>query len=159
MVKVGDILVGKDSASSVYATTVKGWKGKVLWVDEASDRVRLKSLTDSYEFVVSLRHFEKAIPTEFTKFEVTEEMVRDLIKCPEGYAIHIKGNDYNPYTIVKDGYKDCEGDWIGDFADLLCALNEEEYKVVKINDVEEMTMEEICKALGKNIKIVKGDNE
>lgn len=159
MVKVGDIVVGKESASVRYGITVEGWRGRVIRVFENSDDIEVESMSGSGCYVVNSKHFEKLIPTEFTKFEVTEKMVRDLIKCPEGYAIHIKDNDYNPYTIVKDGYKDCEDDWIGDFADLLCALNDEEYKVVKIDDVEEMTMEEICKALGKNIKIVKGDNE
>lgn len=158
MVKVGDIVVGKASASARYGITGEGWRGRVTHVFGNSDDIEVESMSGSGCYRVDSKHFETIVIDEYKKLELTEELVRNLIGCPEGYEIHIKGDGYNPYKITNKGYVDCDGD-DGDYEDLLSALNGEEYKVVKIDDVEEMTMEEICKALGKNIKIVKGDNE
>lgn len=94
---------------------------------------------------------------EYKKFELTEDMIRNLVGCPEGCEIYIKDNDWNPYRITKDGIVDND-DNEESFQDLLSYLDGSEYKVEKIEEVE-MTMEEVCKALGKTVKIVKGDNE
>lgn len=94
---------------------------------------------------------------EYKKFELTEDMIRNLVGCPEGYEIHIKDDDWSPYRITKDGIVDKE-DNEEPFVNLLSYLDGSEYKVEKIEEVE-MTMEEVCKALGKNVKIIKGDNE
>lgn len=158
MVKAGDIVIGKASASVRYGITVEGWRGRVIRVFKDSDDIEVESMSDSGRYVVDSKHFTPIVTDEYKKLELTEKIVRDFLGCPEGYEIYIKDDSYNPYKITNKGYVDCDGD-DGDYEDLISMLNGEEYKVVKIEDVEEMTMEEICKALGKNIKIVKGDNE
>ena len=158
MVKVGDIVVGKASASVIYGITVEGWRGRVIEVCDGGDSIRVESMNGSNRYWVDSKHFTPIVTEEYKKLELTEKIVRDILGCPEGYEIHIKDDCYNPYKITNKGYADGDEDE-GDYDDLISMLVGEKYKVVKIDDVVEMTMEEICKALGKNIKIVKGDNE
>lgn len=72
-----------------------------------------------------------------------------------GEKFKIKGSGCNPYYFDKDGnLYDCDddirnNDWAWDIV-TGCA------KIQKI-EVKEMTMEEICKALGYDVKIKKED--
>lgn len=92
------------------------------------------------------------------RLELSEDDVRTLLHCPKGYRVKCDGMSYSPYTITDKEILDCDGDSV-EYMTFICDLDGHEYELEKEPEVVEMTMEEICKALGKNIKIVKGDNE
>ena len=94
---------------------------------------------------------------EYQKLEITEKMMRDLLKCPEGKVIYVKDDYYSPYIIKNTGVYDKDGDCC-DFATFIYIMEDEEYKIDDISCVE-MTLEEVCEALGKNIKIIKGESK
>lgn len=97
------------------------------------------------------------IEDEYQKFEITEKMMRDLLKCPEGKVIYVKDDNDSPYTIKNNGIYD-KDDCRYSFGKLIYIMEDEEYKIDDIPCVE-MTLEEVCKALGKNIKIIKGETK
>ena len=158
MVKVGDIVVGKASASKVYGVTVEGWRGRVNEVFNSSDFIRVESMSGFNSYLVESKHFTPIETEEYKKFELTEKIVRDLLGCPKGYRVKCGAMSYSPYTITDKEILDCDGDSV-EYMEFIYDLDGHEYELEKEPEVEEMTMEEICKALGKNIKIVKGDNE
>lgn len=88
--------------------------------------------------------------------EITEEQMREICHCPKGYVMNVSGSSFNPFKIDVDGYvwdKDHNPASYGEFLD---TFRGEIIEIVPEQPaVEEMTMEQICKALGKTIKIVK----
>ena len=83
--------------------------------------------------------------------------MQDILKCPEGKVIYIKDDEDSPYTIKEDAVYD-NNDYDRDFTRFLIYLDGSEYKIDDIPCVE-MTLEEVCEALGKNIKIIKGESK
>lgn len=100
---------------------------------------------------------------EITPFDYTWE---DFLKAPIGTKVTFESGDIlvkyfdNGFTNygksrrydLLEGFKDVNG-WLGK----IIKIEEPIYQTVyePTEQVEEMTMEEVCKALGKNIKIVK----
>lgn len=97
------------------------------------------------------------IENEYKEFNLNKEMMQDILKCPEGKVIYIKDDEDSPYTIKEDAVYDNDDYDIG-FIMFLNHLDGIEYRVDDIPCVE-MTLEEVCEALGKNIKIVKGETK
>ena len=96
------------------------------------------------------------IENEYKEFNLNKEMMQDILKCPEGKVIYIKDDEDSPYTIKEDAVYDND-DYDIDFIMFLDYLNGGEYRVDDY--CVEMTLEEVCKALGKNIKIIKGESK
>lgn len=89
---------------------------------------------------------------------ITEEMMREIFKCPRGFVIQ-RVCCHEAYEIQSDGivrnlFEDCDYMPYVDFIDL---MNTQEFFIIRVHEqVEEMTLDEVCKALGKTIKIVRG---
>ena len=156
-VKIGQIVIGNEGAK-VYTYTRTGVKCKVLYKDSYEIRVVPIDLPygcSSSGYNVNQEYFD--LCDEYQKFEITEKMMRDLLKCPEGKVIYVKNDNDSPYTIKNNGVYD-KDDCRYSFGNFIYISENEEYKIDDISCVE-MTLEEVCKALGKNIKIIKGETK
>lgn len=62
--RIGDIVVGNESADDHYSITVKGWLGKVVYVNAEDNEIDVESLEDKGTIYHSLdcAHFDKAEP-------------------------------------------------------------------------------------------------
>lgn len=156
-VKIGQIVIGNEGAK-VYTHTRTGVKCKVLYKDSYEIRVVPIDLPygcSSSGYNVNPENFD--LCDEYQNLEITEKMMRDLLKCPEGKAIYVKDDYYSPYIIKNTGVYDNKGDCYS-FGNFIYINENEEYKIDDIPCVE-MTLEEVCEALGKNIKIIKGESK
>lgn len=156
-VKIGQIVIGNEGAK-IYNHTRTGVKCKVLYKDSYGIRVvpiDLPYRCSPSGYDVNPENFD--LCDEYQKLKITEKTMRDLLKCPEGKAIYIKEDDDSPYTIREDGVYD-KDECPYDFVKFIYIMEDEEYKIDDIPCVE-MTLEEVCKALGKNIKIIKGETK
>lgn len=90
--------------------------------------------------------------------EITEEMMRDIFKCPKGFVIQrIDCNE--AYEIQANGCVENLKDFTDNmtYVSFIDFMEDEDYIICPTQEqVEEMTLEEVCKALGKTIKIVRG---
>lgn len=155
--KIGQIVIGNEGAK-VYTHTRTGVKCKVLYKN--SYEIRVVPIDLPYEcspsgYYVNPEHFD--LYDEYQKLEINEKMMRDLLKCPEGKAIYVKDSYHSPYIIKNTGVYDNEGDCYS-FGNFIYIIEDKEYKIDDI-PCDEMTLEEVCKALGKNIKIIKGETK
>lgn len=62
--RIGDIVIGNESADDHYSITVKGWLGKVVHVNAEDNEIDVESLEDKGTIYHSLdcAHFDKAEP-------------------------------------------------------------------------------------------------
>ncbi len=62
--RIGDIVIGNESADYHYSITVKGWLGKVVYVNAEDNEIDVESLEDKGTIYHSLdcAHFDKAEP-------------------------------------------------------------------------------------------------
>lgn len=151
--KVGMSVIGNDK--NTYPITGMGCIGRVTAVYPDEELIEIQVGGHSYR--VKANCFDIIPDGCYYNFKISENMLRNLFGCPEGYVIEIEDNDYNPYTIEDDEMIDKDGDSYSLY-NFLDMLEDSCYRIVKIDDQVEMTMDEICKALGKNIKIVKEKN-
>ena len=100
----------------------------------------------------------KQVEQKYDKIELTEHIVRQILHCPKGYMVVCDAMTYSPFIITDKNILDCDGDTV-DYIDFIYDIDGRDYEIKKEPEVVEMTMEEVCKALGKTVKIVKGDNE
>lgn len=157
--KIGQIVIGNEGAEC-YAWTRPGVKCKIIRIDEP--RICVSLLTTSYYtegvYSVNPAYFDICVDVEdkYKEFKPTKELMQDILKCPEGKVIYIKDDNDSPYIIKEDGVYDNNGYGI-DFISFLNYLDGREYRVDDY--CVEMTLEEVCKTLGKNIKIIKGESK
>lgn len=157
--KIGQIVIGNEGAKC-YTKTGPGVKCKIIDVYGAWIRVSLLTSSDCAEntYSVNPAYFDICVDVEdkYKEFELTKELMQDILKCPEGKVIYIKDDEYSPYTIKEDAVYDND-DYDIDFISFLNYLDGSEYRVDDY--CVEMTLDEVCKALGKNIKIIKGESK
>lgn len=155
--KIGDkVMVRPDLVDDVYYNSVYVNKdmiklrGKFVTITSVNGTDRYYIKENSYTWTDDMFCVEGT-----QTFKLTEESVRDLLKCPKGYVIECGDMPYSPYTIKEDGVYDKDDDQT-DFIEFLTDLHEYDYKIKKESDyVVEMTLAEVCEKLGKNIKIIK----
>lgn len=151
--KVGMKVIGNESASTMYGVTKEGYVGKITKVYN-----RYIELDDKY--IVDSAYFNLLETKDFAEVVITEKILRDILRCPEGCGVEIEDDEYSPYTINKEEVVDNEGDsqTLDNFLGNIL-YNENSYRIIDLkNDYVEMTMEEVCEALGKNVKIIKEKN-
>lgn len=157
--KIGQIVIGNEGAAC-YTQTRPGVKCKIIDIYGSWIRVSLLTPSDCAEnaYPVNPAYFDICVDVEdkYKEFELTKELMQDILKCPEGKVIYIKDDNASPYIIKENAvyYNDYYG---RDFINFLSYLGGREYKVDDY--CVEMTLEEVCKALGKNIKIIKGESK
>lgn len=157
--KIGQIVIGNEGAER-YAKTRPGVKCKIIEIDEPWICVSILTPSgyDEDVYPVTPAYFDICVDVEdkYKEFELTKELMQDILKCPEGKVIYIKDDEDSPYTIKEDAVYDND-DYDIDFIGFLNYLGGSEYRVDDY--CVEMTLEEVCKALGKNIKIIKGESK
>lgn len=157
--KIGQIVIGNDGAKR-YRKTRPGVKCKVIEI--YGSRICVSILTSSdyatNVYPVNPAYFDICVDVEdkYKEFKLTKELMQDILKCPEGKVIYIKDDEDSPYTIKEDAVYDNDDYDIG-FIGFLNYLDGSEYRVDDY--CVEMTLEEVCKTLGKNIKIIKGESK
>ena len=162
--KIGQLVVGNDKANR-YSVTGPNSICRIIdifenilfvipYTPDTCDLCPYCVDPDCFDIYETAQQFKT---DHYQNFEITEKMMRDLLKCPEGKAIYIKEDDDSPYTIREDGVYD-KDECPYDFVKFIYIMEDEEYKIDDIPCVE-MTLEEVCKALGKNIKIIKGETK
>ena len=158
--KIGQIIIGNEGAEC-YAKTGPGVKCKIIDIYGSWLRVSLLTPSDCDENVypVNPAYFDICVNVEdkYTEFKLTKELMQDILKCPEGKVIYVKDDNYSPYTIKNNGVYD-KDDCRYSFGYFIYSNENKEYKIDDIPCVE-MTLDEVCEALGKNIKIIKGESK
>lgn len=154
--KIGMTVIGNDGAK-IYNWTRTGVMGEITDIREEGDKDWIEVLVDGApsSFLVNPEYFD--IVKEYKNLVITKEVMLSLLNCTEDEVIYIKGDKYSPYKITEDGVIDRDGDY-DSFMDFLERVADEEYMVGEEECVE-MTLEQICKELGKNIKIIKGETK
>jgi len=144
-----DLIVGQHYGSDLFVSEMKKMCGKTATIK--------RMITDN-KFLIEESDWNwttDMIKQTTMTFKLTEESVRDLLRCPKGYVIECYDLCYSPYTIKEDGVYDKDDDQT-DFIEFLRDLHEYDYEIKKESDyVVEMTLAEVCEKLGKNIKIIK----
>lgn len=157
--KIGQIVIGNEGAAC-YTKTRPGVKCKIIDIYGAWICVSLLTPSDyaTNTYTVNPACFDICVDVEdkYKEFELTKELMQDILKCPEGKVIYIKDDDYSPYIIKENAVYDND-DYGRAFITFLNFLGGREYKVDDY--CVEMTLEEVCEALGKNIKIIKGESK
>lgn len=157
--KIEQIVIGNEGATC-YTRTRPGVKCKIIRIDEPWICVSLLTSSDyaTNAYTVNPAYFDIYVDVEdkYKEFKLTKELMQDILKCPEGKVIYIKDDEDSPYTIKEDAVYDNDDCYI-DFIGFLNYLDGSEYRVDDY--CVEMTLEEVCKALGKNIKIIKGESK
>lgn len=159
MQKIGQIVIGNDGANH-YTRTRPGVKCKIVDIDKPWIYVSPLTPSEYADDIYSVNpaDFDICVDVEdkYKEFKPTKELMQDILKCPEGKVIYIKDDEDSPYTIKEDAVYDND-DYDIDFISFLNYLDGSEYRVDDY--CVEMTLEEVCKALGKNIKIIKGESK
>ena len=169
--KVGDIVKG--IFDNDYGVTNENmYKGEVIAASDNSMKIKILDhknknfIGDEYTVGNEEQKFELISPKKTTKEE--------LLKMPIGTKITTNKDEDNIFVKISDCVfenNDDECVWDTDIEEDL-SITDIEYgnKIIKIEvptyetvydgseEVKEMTMDEICKALGYNVKIVKEEN-
>lgn len=170
--KVGDIVKG--IPGNDYGVTDENmYKGEVVEVFD-DDNMRIKVLDHKSTVFVGEEYTVKNNGKKFELISPKKTTKEELLKMPIGTKITTNKDEDNIFVKISDdvfenNYDECV--WNTDIEEDL-SITDIEYgdKIIKIEvptyetvydsseEVKEMTMDEICKALGYNVKIVKEEN-
>ena len=166
--KVGDIVKGMPGND--YAVTDENmYKGEVVEVFDSG--MVIKVLDHKSKEFVGEKYTVENNEKNFELIPRKKPTKEELLKMPIGAKITTNKDYDNIFVKIFDEmFENCHGDTIADCdieKDL--SINDPDYgtKILKIEvptyetvydsskEVKEMTMDEVCKALGYNIKIIK----
>ena len=169
--RVGDIVKGIPG-NSYSITNANMYKGEV--VKASDDSIVIKILEHESKDVIGKEYTVENNGKNFELISLKKPTKEELFKMPIGTKITTNLDEDNIFVKISDdvfenNYDECV--WDTDIEEDL-SITDIEYgnKIIKIEvptyetvydsskEVKEMTMDEICKALGYNVKIIKEEN-
>lgn len=145
--KVGDIVKG--IPGNDYAVTDGNmYKGEVVEVFD-DDYMRIKILDHKSNGFVGEEYTVKNNGKDFELITQKKPTKEELLKMPIGTKITTNRDEDNIFVKISIEY-----------GDKIIKIEVPTYETVydSSKEVKEMTMDEICKALGCNVKIIKEEN-